>query len=344
MTELVYGVDLVEQQLRVAAGEPLALRAGRRSRRAAMRSRRACTPRIRRAGFLPATGTVRVYREPAGAGVRVDSGIRGRQRGRHRRTTRCWPRSSPTAPDRATALAPAGPRAGRASRSSASTTNAAFTARAAGARRTCAPASRTPACSSACSAELAGAPPDDLVPAAAMVAAAGTRPAGRALAAARSTGTARRACATAASRVGERAWAAARGRASTRDGARRASTLDGVERRYAVARRRRRGLDRPRRPPSRGAHRARDARRRRRGGRLAGGADARHRPARQRRRRRRRRRGRRPARPGVDEDGAVDHRAARRARSPASTLAPGDRVALGQPLVAVVAPDAEEAA
>ncbi len=74
VTELVYGVDLVEQQLRVAFGEPLVL-----SQDALVPRGHAVEARLYSedpgAGFLPSTGTVRAYREPTGAGVRVDSGI-----------------------------------------------------------------------------------------------------------------------------------------------------------------------------------------------------------------------------------------------------------------------------
>jgi acetyl-CoA/propionyl-CoA carboxylase biotin carboxyl carrier protein len=73
VTEAVYGVDLVEQQLRVAAGERLALRQD-----ALVPSGHAVEARLYAEdpanGFLPATGTVLHYREPGD--VRVDSGIR----------------------------------------------------------------------------------------------------------------------------------------------------------------------------------------------------------------------------------------------------------------------------
>jgi len=73
VTELVYGVDLVEQQLRVAAGEPLELRQEELVPRGhAVEARLYAEDPAN--GFLPAVGTVRRYVEPVGA--RMDSGIR----------------------------------------------------------------------------------------------------------------------------------------------------------------------------------------------------------------------------------------------------------------------------
>ena len=74
VTELVTGVDLVEQQLRIAAGEPLAIAQDdvRLDGHAIEARVYAETPHR---GFLPSTGTVLAWRPPVGEGVRVDAGI-----------------------------------------------------------------------------------------------------------------------------------------------------------------------------------------------------------------------------------------------------------------------------
>ena len=94
---LVTGRDLVADQLRIAAGEPLGFEPGRRPRRRATRSRSGSTPRTRRRASCRRPGGSSALRWPAGDGIRVDAGVDGRRRGVAIASTRCSPRSSPTA-------------------------------------------------------------------------------------------------------------------------------------------------------------------------------------------------------------------------------------------------------
>jgi acetyl-CoA/propionyl-CoA carboxylase, biotin carboxylase, biotin carboxyl carrier protein len=74
VTELVFGIDLVELQLRVAAGELLPFnQADLVGRGHAVEARVYAEDPAR--GFLPTGGTVLRVIEPSGEGVRVDSGI-----------------------------------------------------------------------------------------------------------------------------------------------------------------------------------------------------------------------------------------------------------------------------
>ena len=72
VTELVTGVDLVEWQLRIAAGEPLTIDEVTMTGHAIEARLYSEDPA---AGFLPATGTVLALSEARGEGVRVDSSL-----------------------------------------------------------------------------------------------------------------------------------------------------------------------------------------------------------------------------------------------------------------------------
>ncbi len=80
VTEAITGLDLVEWQLRVAAGEPLPLRQEQLAIRGHAIEARICAENPDNQ-FLPATGTLQVYRKPAHrsfevADVRFDDGVR----------------------------------------------------------------------------------------------------------------------------------------------------------------------------------------------------------------------------------------------------------------------------
>src|SRR5215207_1127793 len=74
VTELVTGLDLIREQVLIAAGEPLWLRQEdlRLTWHAIECRSNADDPSN---GFLPSPGRITSYREPAGPGVRVDSGV-----------------------------------------------------------------------------------------------------------------------------------------------------------------------------------------------------------------------------------------------------------------------------
>ena len=74
VTELVYGVDLVREQLRIAAGQPMRVASGLLQPRGhAIECRITAEDPFN--GFLPATGVVQYLRVPGGPGVRWDGGI-----------------------------------------------------------------------------------------------------------------------------------------------------------------------------------------------------------------------------------------------------------------------------
>ncbi|MET9542437.1 biotin carboxylase N-terminal domain-containing protein [Streptomyces sp. NPDC006553] len=74
VTELITGVDLVEWQLRVASGEPLPFAQEDITLTGWAIEARICAEDPSR-GFLPSGGTVLALNEPAGEGVRTDSGL-----------------------------------------------------------------------------------------------------------------------------------------------------------------------------------------------------------------------------------------------------------------------------
>jgi acetyl-CoA/propionyl-CoA carboxylase biotin carboxyl carrier protein len=74
VTEMATGIDIVQEQIRIAAGEPLSF-----SQDEVVLRGHAIECRINAEAahkkFAPAPGRISTYREPAGPGVRVDSGV-----------------------------------------------------------------------------------------------------------------------------------------------------------------------------------------------------------------------------------------------------------------------------
>jgi acetyl-CoA/propionyl-CoA/long-chain acyl-CoA carboxylase, biotin carboxylase, biotin carboxyl carrier protein len=74
VTELVTGIDIVREQVLIAAGEPLSIKQEEVEWRGHAIECRINTEAAHK-NFAPAPGRITSYREPAGPGVRVDSGV-----------------------------------------------------------------------------------------------------------------------------------------------------------------------------------------------------------------------------------------------------------------------------
>ncbi len=75
VTEAVTGIDIVREQLRIAAGDPISFGQDEVVLRGHAIECRINAEDVAK-GFLPSPGRIIAYREPGGIGVRVDSGVR----------------------------------------------------------------------------------------------------------------------------------------------------------------------------------------------------------------------------------------------------------------------------
>ena len=78
VTELVTGLDLVELQMRIAAGEPLPF-AQKDIRFTGHAIEARLYAEAPHKGFLPQSGTLVAWQPPCGPGIRVDHGLRAGQ-------------------------------------------------------------------------------------------------------------------------------------------------------------------------------------------------------------------------------------------------------------------------
>jgi len=74
VTELITGVDLVQEQIRIAEGHPISFAQEDLSIQGHALELRVYAEDVA-GGFLPSTGTLTRYRPPMGSGVRVDDGV-----------------------------------------------------------------------------------------------------------------------------------------------------------------------------------------------------------------------------------------------------------------------------
>src|SRR4030043_2045051 len=77
VTEMVYGIDIVKEQISIAAGDPLSFKEEDvKARGWAIECRINAEDPLNR--FVPSPGKLRGYRSPGGIGVRIDSGVHTR--------------------------------------------------------------------------------------------------------------------------------------------------------------------------------------------------------------------------------------------------------------------------